>query len=267
VKRFGPEATLFMGCILMAAGTAAAGFMPTWWSFQLVWSPIVGLGFAFVHTCTSVVSDKFATQGTRPKVHTRLFMMEQGAMFFVGPIYGTMLEVAKTHNKGYYFWLVATGFATLLAILFLLVWRFVIAPATASKKKAGEEKKLAGEQAKLAAGIHQYDFKKESDPTDEDYIAWGKYVVDLLHSRNYLWKQREPYVKRAMDNFLIELPTDTVEHRMEILWEQQEVLSAFNRNRRPDIDRFYDILNGLALDQSPGAKGGADYFSEASKRG
>merc|ERR1719329_859048 len=84
MRRLGPEQTYLFGACIMALGMGLVGFMPTWWSFQLLWTPLCGLGFVCLNTGTNVVADKYATQSTRPTMNALLFIMDQLGSFIAG---------------------------------------------------------------------------------------------------------------------------------------------------------------------------------------
>lgn len=65
--------------------------------------------------------------------------------------------------------------------------------------------------------------------------------MDLLHSRNWAWRKKRDYINELLDLVLIELPTDTLEHRMEVIWDLREKLQHASKNRK-EIDQFYEEL-------------------------
>jgi DHA1 family tetracycline resistance protein-like MFS transporter len=238
LKRIGAERTVLLGSLLIAAGTATVGFMPTWWSFQLVWSPICGVGFGCCNTGLPVLADRFATQATRATMNACLFAGDQLAMFIVGAVYGSTLSIARELEHGAFFWVAACAFALLQAVALLGIWQLVLEPHAKAKREAAEQVELQ----RKAAGSRPLPIQRERTPTEADYAAWGKVLVDKLHQRGWLWQQKRAYVENMLDQIIVDLPTDTYQHRMEVLWELHEVIRGF-RQKKAQIDDVFTELH------------------------
>lgn len=245
MSALGPEGTFLFGACVMTLGMSIVGFMPSWWSFQMVWSPLCGLGFSCLNTGTSVVADRFATQSTRSMMNSSLFIMDQIGSFLAGLIYGQMLEVARENDAGYIFWFTAAAIAGFYALCIFLVWRLILIPAQRASKDNLEMKAKADHLAQSS-----WKFEPDPDPTEAEYLKYGKYLVDLLHSRKYSYMSRRSFVERVLSMFFSELPTDTLEHRMDVIWEKEEMMRQFGKKER-DIDDFYAELGGMANDSVP----------------
>jgi len=239
VKKFGAEQAFMMGTILMVVGSAIVGFMETLWAFQAAFSLVLGVGFSIVSSGGNVVCDKYATQATRGAMNSAIFAVDNMSLFASGLIYGKMLQVAKAEQQGYLYWLTACGFATLLSVAFAVVWKFMLLPVL-RKRKSEEEKMLT------AAAQHKMKFVPEPEPTDSDYMQYGKFVVDLLQRRSWSWRSKREYIEALMELFLVELPTDTLEHRMDVIWELREKARQASRDRKT-IDEFYDQLSKVSI--------------------
>merc|ERR1712194_29902 len=113
---------------------------------------------------------------------------DQLGLFAAGLIYGPVLALAKDGGQGYLFWLVACGMSALFTFCYLLVWRCIVIPHDRKKKREDDN-------AQLAASQRVFGFDEEV-PTDADYFAYGRFVVDLLHKRKWYWRTKQWYVKR-----------------------------------------------------------------------
>jgi len=237
MKRLGQYRAYMLGCLMLVVGTAAVGFMDTWWSFQLIWSPIAGMGWSLARVGTSVICDRFAAPSSKPIVHAVVFTFEQIGLFASGIIYGTLLAFAKENDNGSFFWLPVSGISLVFSFCYLLIWRCVIAPHE-KRKKHSEEK------AQLAANQHKIDYVCDDDPSEAEYLEYGRFMVDLLRKRNWYWRSKSFFVKSIVEDLFVELPTDTLDHRMEIVWDVAERAKQAKEALR-EIDAFYDELSKL----------------------
>jgi hypothetical protein len=195
-----------------------------------------------------------------------LFAADQISMFAVGAFFGRLLGLAREQDNGSFFWWGATCFALLQACCLLVVFRMVLMPLYAIKKRDAEE---AEKRKRALASRALPDFLKgEGTPSDEDYMEWGKAVLGMLHKRGWLWKKKGAYVRSMMDRFIVDLPTDTYQHRMEVLWEMDETIKRF-RQKKLEIDDVFAEMNLIVGEQTFGhldhVTGEMGFHSESSK--
>lgn len=236
IKRLCPERVLLLSSFMMVCGSSIVGLMPNWWSFQLVIALCYGLGFSTLVTTLNVSCDKFATNATRPAMNSALFMIDQFSLFISGIAFGKVLEISKTLDWSALFWYVDCGIASALFLSLVLVYCCILTPNEAKRRMIAEKSELASSQHNINPSCFE-----ELDPEEPDYLEVGKHVVDLLHSRNWAWRKKRDYINELLDLVLIELPTDTMEHRMEVIWDLREKLQHASKNRK-EIDQFYEEL-------------------------
>jgi len=230
VRRFGGIAVLIGGGGLMSLGLAVVGFMPNWWSFQILYTGIVGFGFSCCMTCTQVVCDHYATNAIRPRMNAMIFSCDQIGFFLAGLVYGAALEVAKDEDQGFFMFAPACFTAMIYSLLVTIVYLACMRPHDLQKKKDRE--------AVLSSVKVPWKWEAEDDPTQADYDEYGKFLVELLHERKWSWRSKGWFVKSLLDHLILFLPTDSMRHRMETLWEIENQAKLVGE-RTQEIAKFY----------------------------
>ena len=88
-------------------------------------------------------------------------------------------------------------------------------------------------------------------PTEEEMLEFGRYALNLLHDRGFAYRGGyRQYTNMIMENTFVDLPRDTVEHRMETIWELHHITSGI-KIAKEKIDHDYDELVAAAREMAP----------------
>jgi len=209
LAKFGLYNTLCCGMIIMAASLilfsvpGADGLTNLWLTFVLQW--LLFVGFAIYMPSITSVFAKFTTPGERGKI------LGCGSVFMssadiVGPI---LFGVLYKQDVDYVWY--AGGGGLLVGCLLL---RVII---TCVKRRQKRIKQMLDDKVEEVEVEEDWQYEKDKEYTDEDYLLLGKKVGSILSHKNWRWVMKMVNVESVVEQSFPHIPDEVLKSRR--MWD------------------------------------------------